>query len=102
MPSLLNIGHWLWGDHEVDERQWWIESYTCSLQCIAKALVGWFWTAEGEIMTLQVSNLVETFMAVTSTCISPHIIRECWPLPQEETPQQDMHGTREVIVQRLD
>ena len=41
-------------------------------------------------------------MAMTSTCVSPHIIRECWPLSQEETPQQDLHGIQEVIVQRLD
>ena len=101
-PSSLNIGHWLWDDCEVDERQWWIKAYTCSLQCIAKASVGWFWTAEGKIMTLQVSNLVEMFMAMTGIHISPHIIRECWPSLQEETPQQDLHGIREVIVWRLD
>ena len=53
-------------------------------------------------MIPQVSNLVETFMAVTSTCISLHIIRECWPSPQEETPQQDLHGIQEVIVCRFD
>ena len=53
-------------------------------------------------MIPQVSNLVETFMAMTGTCVSSHIIRECWPLSQEETPQQDLNGIREVIVHRLD
>ena len=80
----------------------WIKAYACSLQCVAEASVGWFWTTEGKTMTPQVSNLVEMFMAMTGTCVSPYIIRECWPLPQEETSQQDLHGIWEVIVQRLD
>ena len=25
-PSSLNIGHWLWDDPKVDEKQWWIEA----------------------------------------------------------------------------
>ena len=102
VPLSLNIGHWLWDDHVVDEGQWWIKAYACSLQCIAKASVGQFWTAEGEAIVLQVSNLVETFMGVTGIHISPHIIRDCWPLPQEETPQQDLNGIQEVIVHWLD
>ena len=39
-PSSLNIGHWLWEDHDVDDRQQWIEAYACSLQCVAEASVG--------------------------------------------------------------
>ena len=27
VPSLLNIGHWLWEDHNVDDRQQWIKAY---------------------------------------------------------------------------
>ena len=63
--------------------------------------MGRFWTIEGESMILQVSNLVEMFLAMTGTHVSLHIIRQCWPLVQE-TPQQDLHGIREVIVHRLD
>ena len=29
VPSSLNIGHWLWEDHNVDDRQQWIEAYAC-------------------------------------------------------------------------
>ena len=36
----LNIGYWLWNNCEVDDRQWWIEAYVCSLQCMAEASVG--------------------------------------------------------------
>ena len=32
-PSVLDIGHWLWEDHDVDDTQWWIKAYACSLQC---------------------------------------------------------------------
>ena len=35
----LNIGYWLRNDREVDDRQWWIEAYVCSLQCMAEASV---------------------------------------------------------------
>ena len=39
-PSLLDIGHWLQEDHDVDDRQWWIEAYMCSLQRVAEASMG--------------------------------------------------------------
>ena len=39
-PSVLDIGHWLWEDHDVDDRQWWIKAYAYSLQCMAEASVG--------------------------------------------------------------
>ena len=80
-PSSLNIGHWLWEDPKVDERQRWIEAYACSLQHIAEASVGWFWTTEGRTMTPEVSNLVEMFMTMTGMRVSPHLVRECWPSP---------------------
>ena len=70
-PSSLNIGHWLWEDRKVNERQKWIEAYVCTLQHVAEASVGWYWTMEDGKMTLEVSKLVETFMAVTGMCISP-------------------------------
>ena len=61
------------GDNsDVDERQQWIEAYARSLQHVAEASVGQFWTTEGERMILQVSNLVETFLAMTGTCMFPH------------------------------
>ena len=74
----------------------------CALQCVAEASVGRFWVMEGDTMVPQVSNLVETFLASTGTHISPHIIKECLPLPQGETPQQDLDGIQEVIVCKLD
>ena len=43
-------------------------------------------------MVPQVSSLVETFLSVIGTCMSPHIIRECWPLPKGKIPQQDLGG----------
>ena len=91
-PSSLNIGHWLQEDHEVNESQKWIEAYACTLQHIAEASVGRYWTTEDGTMTLEVSNLVKMFMAMTGTCVSLHIVRECWPSPQEDTPQQDLRG----------
>ena len=39
-PTALDIGHWLWEDHDVDDTQWWIKAYMCSLQCVAEASVG--------------------------------------------------------------
>ena len=41
-------------------------------------------------MVPQVSNLVEMFLAATGSRVSPHIIRECWPLSQGEIPQQNL------------
>ena len=43
--------------------------------------MGQYWTMEGRTMIPEVSNLVETFMAMTGMHISPHIVRECWPSP---------------------
>ena len=74
----------------MDERQRWIKAYACSLQHVAEASVGWYWTVEDGTMTLEVSNLVETFMAMTGMHISLRIVREYWHLSQEETPQQDL------------
>ena len=45
-PSSLDIGQWLWEDGNVDDRQLWIEAYMCSLQHMAKASVGQFWTMQ--------------------------------------------------------
>ena len=103
VPSVLDIGHWLWQDRDVDNRQCWIEAYACSLQCVAKASVGQYWTAEGETMVPEVSNLVKTFMNATGMRIPPHVIRQCWPMPrEEETPRQELGGIRGVVVHKLD
>ena len=56
----------------------------------------------GETMVPEVSNLVKTFMTATGMQIAPHIIRQCWPSPWEETPQQDLGGIHEVVVHKLD
>ena len=91
-PSSLNIGHWLQEDPKVDERQRWIKAYACSLQCIVEASVGCTGPRKAEQWLQEVSNLVETFMATTGMHISLHIVRECWPLPWEETPSRTCEG----------
>ena len=53
-------------------------------------------------MVPKVSSLVETLMAVTGRCMPPHVVRQCWPMPHDETPIQDLKGIKEGIVQRLD
>ena len=95
-PSSLNIGHWLWEDCEVDGTQKWIETYVCTLQHVAKASMGWYWTMEDGKMTLEVSNLVETFMAMTGMHVSPRIVRECWPSSQEDTPRRTCEGCEKL------
>ena len=102
VPSSLDIGHWLQEDHDVDDRQLWIEAYACALQCMAEASVGQFWTTVGKTMVLEGSNLVKTFMTATGMWITLHIIRQCWPTPREETPQQNLDGIWEVIVNKVD
>ena len=102
VPSALDIGHWLQEDRDVDDRQWWIKAYECSLQRMAEASVGQYWTMVGETMVPEVSNLVKTFMTATGMQIPPHVIRQCWPLPWEGTPQQDLGGICEVVIHKLD
>ena len=63
---------------------------------------GQSWTMEGQSMTPKVTNLVETFLAVTGTCILPCIIRECWPAVPDEIPQQNLRQVRMTIVKHLD
>ena len=82
--TALDIGNWLQEDHDIDDMQWWIEGYACLLQCVAEASIGQYWTAVGETMVPEVSNLVKTFMTATGTQIPPHVIRLCWPLLREE------------------
>lgn len=43
-PSQLNIGCWIREDCNVSEHQKWIEAYTCALQRLAEASMGWSWT----------------------------------------------------------
>ena len=80
----------------MNERQKWIEAYMCILQHIAKVFVGWYWTKEDGTMTLEVSNLVETFMAMTTMHISPCIVRGCCPSPQEDTPSRTCKGCEKL------
>ena len=60
------------------------------------------WVKEGKDMVPKVSPLVETFLAATGSCIPPHVIRQCWPVPCNETPVQDLTGIKEHIVKRLE
>ena len=101
-PSVLNIGHWLWEGHKEDDRQCWIGAYACSLQHMAEASDGWSWTIEGKTMVPEISSLVETFMAVTGTHMPLHAVQQCWPIPYDQTPVQDLKGIKEDIVHRLD
>ena len=91
-PSSLNIGHWLHEDCKVSERQKWIEAYACTLQHIGKASVDCSWTTEDRTMTLEVSKLVEIFIAATGMHIPSCIVRECWPSMQEDTPSRTCEG----------
>ena len=100
--SSLDIGHWLWEDCDVDDRQWWIEAYVCSLQCMAEASMGQFWTVVGETMVPEVSNLVKTFMTMTGMWIPPHVIRQCWPSHTGGDSSTRPGGIREVVVRKLD
>ena len=95
-PSLLNIGHWLHKDCKVSERQKWTEAYVCTLQHVGKASMGHSWTMEDRTMTLEVSKLVETFIAVTGMCVPLHMVRECWPLTTEgHTPAGHARSVRD-------
>ena len=91
-PSQLNIGHWIREDCDMSERQKWIEAYACMLQHLVEASVGHSWTMEGQSMTPEVSKLVDTFLAAMGIHMSPHIIRECWPMPPDDIPQQNLEG----------
>ena len=63
--------------------------------------MGWSWTTEGETM-VPVSSLVETFMAATGMCVPLHVVQQCWPMPLDKMPVQDLEGIKEYIVHRLD
>ena len=93
---------WIHKDQKVSERQKWIEAYTCTLQHVGEASMGCSWTMEDKSMTTKVSKLVETFIAMTGMCIPLHVVRECWPSLQDNTPQQDLQGVCGTIVRRLD
>ena len=53
-------------------------------------------------MVPKVSPLVETFLAVMGSRMPPHVIRQCWPVPHEEVPVQDITGVKEHIIKKLD
>ena len=90
--SQLNIGYWIREDHNVSEHQKWIKAYTCVLQHLAEVSVGHSWTTEGQAMTPEVTKLVDNFLAAMGMHVSPHIIRECWPMLPDDIPQQNLDG----------
>ena len=53
-------------------------------------------------MTPKVSKLVETFLAVTGTFVSLHVKNECWPMPPDDIPQQNIEGVCGTIIRHLD
>ena len=101
VTSQLNIGCWIREDHDVSEHKKWIEVYACTLQHLPEASVGHSWTTEGA-MTPEVTKLVDTFLAAVGMHVSLHIIREYWPMPPDDIPQQNLDSMRAVIMQCLD
>ena len=92
----------MWEDSREDERQLWVEAYACALQYMAEVSMGWCWITGNGTRVLKVSKLVETFLNATGKRVSPHIIWQCWPMPCDNTPVQNLEGKRENIVCRLD
>ena len=64
--------------------------------------MGRCWITVSGTKVPKVSKLVESFLNAIGTQVSPHIIRQCWPLPCDNTPVQNLEGKREIIVHRLD
>ena len=102
MPTSMDIGYWLCKSNNKDERQLWIEAYTCALQCMAEASVGQRWIAYKGIRVPKISKLVEVFLHATGTRVSPDIIHQCWPAWCGEMPVQNLDGIRRNIVLKLD
>ena len=73
-PTNMEIGQWLPLDWEGSKTDLWIEAYMFSLQCMAEAATGWSWVTESEGMVLQVSPLVQAFLATTGRHVSPSIL----------------------------
>ena len=53
-------------------------------------------------MVPQVSPLVQAFLMATGRCMSPHTLRECWPLKHSIVPRQPVDEICAVVTQHLD
>ena len=69
-PTSMNIGYWLRESGREDEKQLWIEAYTCALQHMAEASVGQRWITEKGTRVPKVSKLVEIFLNATGMRVS--------------------------------
>ena len=86
-PSSLNIGHWLQEDCEVDERQ--IVDRGICMHSSAHS-----WGFSGLVLDCRrwkndsggQQPGGDIHGCNQHACISPCIVRECWPSPQEDTP----------------
>ena len=101
-PTNMEIRQWLPLDREGSREDLWIEAYACCLQCVAEASTGWSWVTEGEGMAPQISPLAQAFLSTTRRCVSPSILRECWPPKHDIVPRQPMDEVRAHITQCLD
>ena len=84
--TIEHWGCWIRKDSVASEHQKWIEVYAWVLQQLAEVSMGQSWTTEGQTMTPEVTKLVKTFLAVTGTHVSLHIIRKCWPTDARRNP----------------
>ena len=80
----------------------WIEAYTCCLQRIAEASTRRSWVAEGEGMAPHVSPLTQEFLSAMGRCISPAILRECWPPKHDIILRQPMSEIWACVTHCLD
>ena len=60
-----------------------------------EASVGRSWITESGNKVPKVSKLVEIFLNATGMRVSPQIIQQCWPMPCDNTPVQNLEGKRE-------
>ena len=101
-PTNMEIRRWLPLDREGSKEDLWIEAYACCLQHMVEASAGCSWVTEGEGMAPQVSPLVEAFLSTTGRCVSPSIVRECWPLKHDIMPRQPTNEVWARITHCLD
>ena len=98
MPTSMNIRYWLSESDKEDERQLWIEAYTCALQHVAKGSMGRKWISERGIRVPKITRVVEIFLNATGTWVPPNRIHKCWPARRNNIPVQNLRGMRQSIV----
>ena len=101
-PTNMEIRQWLPLDREGKKEDLSIEAYACCLQCMAEASARCSWVTEGEGMAPQISPLVQAFLSAMGRCVSPSIVRECWPSKNDIVPRQPTNLVRACVPYCLD